>query len=143
MCRRYKIQCSNTTHSTRASQRISMRWKMHRNSRAKQETRFLTPNSSPLPQQPCCPCNNFHLQTTTGKSRILLTKLGRSVRRTSNHQKKRLMCPELPWEPKINSEQRMEQACLPLPMRYLLLKQRHWSNTSTRFPLQHSRRKKS
>ena len=30
---------------------------------------------------------------------------------------KKLMCPELPWEPKTNSEQHMEQACLPRLMR--------------------------
>ena len=56
---------------------------------------------------------------------------------------KRLMCPEMPWESKINSEQRMEQACLPHPMRHLLLKHRHWTNTSMRLPLRPPRRKKS
>ena len=124
------MQCSNTAHNTRASQRISMRWKMHRNSRAKQETRFPTPNFSSFPQQPCFPLNDFHLQTTNGKTRILRTKLGRSGRRTSNQPKKRLMCPELPWETNIISEQHMEQAFLPCLMRHLLIKQRHWTNNS-------------
>ena len=56
---------------------------------------------------------------------------------------KRLMYPELPWEPNLNSEQRMEQACLPRPMRHILLKQRHWKNTLTRLPLRPPRIKKS
>ena len=80
-----------------------MRWKMHRNSRDEQETPFPTPNSSSFPQQPCFPLNDFHLQTENGKTRILGEKLGRSGRCTSNQPEKRLMCPELPWEPKINS----------------------------------------
>ena len=70
-------------------------------------------------------------------------KLGMSGRRTSNMLKKRLICPELPWEPKINSEQHMDQACLLRLMLHLLLKQRHWTNTLTLLTLRPPRRKKS